>query len=120
RAYRGFGGTIGLEDITCLPISAVHGDNVVRRSDAMPWYRGPTLLEHLEAVPVGEDLAARPFRMPVPWVNRPSPDVRGFAGVVWSGSVRVGETVRILPSGRQSTVARILVGAVDGLVASTG
>jgi bifunctional enzyme CysN/CysC len=120
REYREFAGRIGLEDITCIPISAIHGYNVVRRSDATPWYRGPTLLEYLEAVPVGEDFADRPFRMPVQWVSRPSPDFRGFAGVVLSGGVRVGETVRILPSGRQSTVARILVGDVDALAASTG
>jgi bifunctional enzyme CysN/CysC len=120
REYREFAGRIGLEDITCIPMSAIHGHNVVRRSDATPWYRGPTLLEHLETVPVGEDLADKPFRMPVQWVSRPSPDFRGFAGVVLTGGVRVGETVRILPAGRQSTVARILVGDVDALAASAG
>jgi bifunctional enzyme CysN/CysC len=120
REYREFAGRIGLEDITCIPMSAVHGDNVVRRSDATPWYRGPTLLGHLESVPVGEDLAARPFRMPVQWVSRPSADFRGFAGVVSSGSIRVGQTVRVLPSGRQSAVARILVGDVDAVAASAG
>jgi bifunctional enzyme CysN/CysC len=120
REYREFAARIGLEDITCIPISAVHGDNVVRRSEAMPWYRGPTLLEHLETVPVGEDLDARPFRMAVQWVSRPSADFRGFAGIVSSGGVRVGQTVRVLPSGRQSAVARILVGDVDAVAASAG
>ena len=120
REYREFAARIGLDDITCIPMSAVHGDNVVRRSDATPWYRGPTLLGHLESVPVGEELAARPFRMPVQWVSRPSADFRGFAGVVSSGGVRVGQTVRVLPSGRQSAVARILVGDVDAVAASAG
>jgi len=120
RDYREFAARIGLQDITCIPISAIHGDNIVRRSDATPWYRGPALLEHLETVPVGEDLVARPFRMPVQWVSRPSADFRGFAGIVSSGGVRVGETVRVLPSGRQSTVARILVGDTEAHEASTG
>jgi bifunctional enzyme CysN/CysC len=120
RDYRDFAGRIGLTDVTCIPISAIHGHNVVHRADATHWYCGPTLLEHLEAAPVGEDLAARPFRMPVQWVSRPSPDFRGFAGVVVSGSVRVGEAVRILPSDRQSTVARVLVGDVDAAAAFAG
>ena len=120
RDYREFARRIGLDDVTCIPISAIHGDNVVRRADATRWYRGPTLLEHLETVPVGEDLAARPFRMLVQWVNRPSQDFRGFAGVVVSGGVRVGEAVRILPSGRPSTVARVLVGDTDAQAAVAG
>ncbi len=120
RDYREFAGRIGLEDVTCIPISAVNGHNVVRRADATPWYRGPTLLEYLETVPVDEGLDAKPFRMPVQWVSRPNQDFRGFAGVVVSGGVRVGDRVRVLPSGRQSTVARILVGDTDALAASTG
>ena len=120
RDYREFAGRIGVEDVTCIPISAIHGHNIVRRADATPWYRGPTLLEYLENVPLDEGLAARPFRMPVQWVSRPNQDFRGFAGVVVSGGVRVGEKVRILPSGRQSAVARILVGDTDAVAATAG
>jgi bifunctional enzyme CysN/CysC len=113
RDYREFGARIGLDDITCIPLSAVHGDNVVAHSDRMPWYHGPALMEHLERVPVGDDVALKPFRMPVQWVNRPSQDFRGFAGVIISGTVRIGDAVRVAPSGRQSRIARILLGDTD-------
>jgi bifunctional enzyme CysN/CysC len=108
RDYREFATRIGIEEITCIPMSAVHGDNIVDPSARMPWYGGPTLMHHLENVAVGDDLAARPFRLPVQWVNRPDADFRGFAGLIVSGSVRVGDGVRVLPSGRQSHVARII------------
>ena len=108
RDYREFAGRIGLEDVTCIPISAVNGDNVVAPSARMPWYSGPTLMHHLENVPVGDDLAEKPFRLPVQWVNRPDADFRGFAGLIVSGAIHVGDAVRVLPSGRQSHVARIL------------
>jgi bifunctional enzyme CysN/CysC len=113
RTYREFGSRIGVTDIMCIPISAVYGDNVVERSDRMPWYDGPSLMHHLEHAPVGEDVGLKPFRMQIQWVNRPTADFRGFAGTIVSGSVRVGDTVRVLPSGRQSTVARILSGSAD-------
>jgi bifunctional enzyme CysN/CysC len=118
--YREFAGRIGLTDITSIPISAVHGDNVVDHSGAMAWYTGPALMEHLERVPVGQDVEERPFRLPVQWVNRPHLDFRGFAGVITSGVVRVGDPVRVLPSGRQSHIARVLVGDRDSEVALTG
>ena len=118
--YRDFASRIHLESIVCIPVSAVHGDNVVRRAETMPWYSGPTLVEHLEAVPVGDDLAGKPFRMPVQWVNRPNLDFRGFAGIVVGGGVRVGDAIRVLPSGRLSHVARILVGDVDTPSATAG
>ena len=108
RDYREFGARIGLEDVTCIPMSAVYGDNVVAPSANMPWYSGPTLMHHLENVAVGDDLAAKPFRLPVQWVNRPNPDFRGFAGLIVSGAVRVSDAVRVLPSGRQSHIARIV------------
>ncbi|MGH9254775.1 MAG: sulfate adenylyltransferase subunit CysN [Vicinamibacterales bacterium] len=108
RDYREFATRIGLADVTCIPMSAVYGDNVVAPSAKMPWYGGPTLMHHLEHVAVGDDLVARPFRLPVQWVNRPNADFRGFAGLIVSGSVRVGDAVRVLPSGRQSHVARII------------
>ena len=106
--YREFAALIGLTDVTCIPISAVYGDNVVEPSARMPWYSGPTLMHHLEHVAVGDDVGLKPFRLPVQWVNRPNADFRGFAGPIVSGSVRVGERVRVLPSGRQTAVARIV------------
>ncbi len=108
REYREFATRIGLTDVTCIPMSAVYGDNVVEPSARMPWYDGGTLMHHLESVAVGDDLAVKPFRLPVQWVNRPSADFRGFSGLIVSGCVRVGDAVRVLPSGRQSHVARIL------------
>jgi bifunctional enzyme CysN/CysC len=108
RDYREFAARIGLEDVTCIPMSAVYGDNVVTPSANMPWYNGPTLMHHLENVAVGDDLGAKPFRLPVQWVNRPNPDFRGFAGLIVSGAVQVGDAVRVLPSGRQSHIARII------------
>ena len=112
RTYREFAAQIGLESITCIPVSAVAGDNVVARSERTPWYAGQVLLEHLETVAL-PGAAAAAFRMPVQWVNRPNAEFRGFAGLIASGSVRRGDALRVLPSGRRSTVARILVGAED-------
>jgi bifunctional enzyme CysN/CysC len=118
--YMDFVRQLGLESVTCIPMSAVHGHNVVHASQTMPWYEGPTLLQHLERVPVGADLAARPFRLPVQWVNRPSADFRGYAGIVVAGTVHVGEPVRVVPSGRQSHISRILVGDRDAPEATSG
>ena len=120
REYRAFATRIGLTDVTCIPMSAVDGDNVVEPGARMPWYSGPTLMHHLENVAVGDDLAVKPFRLPVQWVNRPSADFRGFAGLIVSGSVRVGDAVRVLPSGRQSHVARIIGDNRDIETASAG
>jgi bifunctional enzyme CysN/CysC len=120
REYRGFAARIGLTDITCIPVCAVYGDTVVQHGAHMPWYDGPTLMDHLEQVKVGEDLALRPFRLPVQWVNRPNHEFRGFAGFIVSGTVRTGDAVRVLPSGRQSRVARILVGDADLDTATAG
>jgi bifunctional enzyme CysN/CysC len=118
REYRDFARRINIDAITCIPVSAVAGDNIVARSERTPWYRGPSLLEHLETVPLADESAApgssaAAFRMPVQWVNRPNPEFRGFAGLIASGSVRRGDAVRVLPSGRRSAVARILVGEAD-------
>ncbi len=109
-AYREFAGRIGLEDVTCIPVSAVYGDNIVERSAAMPWYRGPALIEYLETVPVADDVTAKPFRLPVQYVSRPHLDFRGFAGTIASGVVRVDDDIRVLPSGRTSRVTGILAG----------
>ena len=111
--YRAFAARIGIDDITAIPVVAVHGDNVTARGGNMPWYSGATLLEHLESVAVDAAVTARPFRMPVQWVNRPHGDFRGFAGLIASGRIATGERVRVLPSGRESRVARILTADGD-------
>ncbi len=99
---------VGLPDVTCIPVAALHGDNIVARSPRTPWYEGPTLLEYLETVEVDEDrLQVSPFRMPVQWVNRPHHSFRGFAGMVASGAVTAGERIIALPSRRESTVERV-------------
>jgi len=114
--YRAFAARIGLSDITPIPLSAVHGDNIIERGSNMPWYSGPTLMQHLEQVPVTDAATGKAFRLPVQWVNRPNADFRGFAGQIVSGSVRQGDRVRVLPSGRESQVARIV--SADGDLAS--
>ncbi|MGH7023537.1 MAG: sulfate adenylyltransferase subunit CysN [Caulobacteraceae bacterium] len=107
--YRAFAAEIGLADITAIPLSALRGDNVAARSEHMDWHSGPTLIEALEQAPVdAARLAGGPLRMPVQWVNRPDHDFRGFSGQIASGTVRPGDLVRILPSGRASTIARIV------------
>jgi bifunctional enzyme CysN/CysC len=106
--YRDFAQQIGLTDVTAIPLSALQGDNMLERSARTPWYMGPTLMSYLESVRIDEDLAAKPFRLPVQWVNRPNQDFRGFAGTIASGAIGVGEAIRVLPSRRTSTVARIV------------
>ncbi|MET3723651.1 sulfate adenylyltransferase subunit CysN [Sphingomonas trueperi] len=120
-AYSEFAQSIGIQDFTPIPISGFQGDNVTTRSDAMPWFTGPVLLDHLESVEVDADIdRIKPFRMPVQWVNRPNLDFRGFAGMIAGGTVRPGDPVRILPSGRTSTVARIVAMGGDREVAVAG
>jgi bifunctional enzyme CysN/CysC len=111
--YRAFAKSVGAEDITMIPASALVGDNIIERSAKMPWYQGPTLMAHLETVPVGEDLRQQPFRLPVQWVSRPNQNFRGFAGTIASGTVKTGDTLKVLPSGRQSTVTRIVTADGD-------
>jgi bifunctional enzyme CysN/CysC len=111
--YRAFADSIGIDSFTAIPLSGLAGDNIASRSTAMDWYAGPSLIEHLETVPLGADAAqARAFRLPVQWVNRPDLDFRGFAGMIASGVVRPGDPVRILPSGKTTRVARIV--SMDG------
>jgi bifunctional enzyme CysN/CysC len=118
--YRAFAARIGLTQITPIPLSAVYGDNVTEHGANMPWFEGPTLLEHLETVPVDAQLDERPFRLPVQWVNRPNADFRGFCGRIVSGGVRPGDRVRILPSGREARIARIVTAAGDAEAAVAG
>ncbi|MCX8499322.1 MAG: sulfate adenylyltransferase subunit CysN, partial [Caulobacteraceae bacterium] len=107
--YRAFAAQIGLNDVTAIPISGLRGDNIASRSDATPWFDGPVLIDHLETVPLDEARRQQgDLRLPVQWVNRPNLDFRGFTGQIASGVVRPGDTVRVLPSGKQSKVARIV------------
>ena len=107
--YRAFAGQLGLNDIMAIPISALAGENIASRSEKMLWHAGPSLLEHLDAVPIAVGALDAPFRLPVQWVNRPDPDFRGFSGQVAAGTIRPGERIRIVPSGRETTVARLLI-----------
>ena len=105
--YRAFAGDAGLVSLQAIPLSAVYGDNVLRRSDKTPWYEGPTLFDHLDTVNVTDAAGRQAFRLPVQWVNRPHLNYRGFCGRIAEGSVRPGDAVRILPSGRTTTVGSI-------------
>jgi bifunctional enzyme CysN/CysC len=101
--------------ITAIPISALTGDNVVRRSHAAPWFQGPALLQCLEELPVQHAVhqqadTAAVFRLPVQWVNRPSLDFRGYSGLIEAGSVAVGDAVRVAGSGLEAEVAAVYVG----------
>ncbi|MDG3443856.1 sulfate adenylyltransferase subunit CysN [Nitrospirillum amazonense] len=106
--YRAFARQLDLTDIQAIPLSALKGDNVTTLTDAMPWYQGPTLIGHLETVEVADLRASQPFRLPVQWVNRPNLDFRGYAGTIAAGTVRPGDRIRVLPSGQESRVARIV------------
>ena len=110
--YAAFAAEIGLDRVVPIPMSAYMGDNLTERSPNTPWYQGPSLIEHLETVDIDDDLRTGPFRMPVQWVNRPDLDFRGFSGQVVGGAVRPGDRVRVLPSGTESTVERIVT--MDG------
>ncbi|WP_063445485.1 sulfate adenylyltransferase subunit CysN [Klebsiella aerogenes] len=98
----------GKLDIRFVPLSALEGDNVATQSDKMPWYSGPTLLEVLETVDIQREVESQPLRFPVQYVNRPNLDFRGFSGTVASGTVTVGQRLKVLPSGVESNVARIV------------
>ncbi len=118
--YSAFAASIGIEAFTAMPISGFKGDNITAPSANTPWYSGPTLMGHLEAVDVNTAAeAAGVFRMPVQWVNRPNLDFRGFSGLIANGTVKPGDAVRVLPSGKTSTVTRIVTldGDLDQAVA---
>ena len=121
--YRELAAQLGIPQVQAIPLSALKGDNMIAASTAMPWYAGPTLLDHLEQINVEQvqvDSASSnaAFRLPVQWVNRPNQDFRGFAGTVVGGTVALGDEVAVLPSGRRSTVARIVT--ADGDLAQAG
>jgi bifunctional enzyme CysN/CysC len=107
--YTAFAKSIGIESFMPMPISGFKGDNITGPSANTPWYTGPNLVEHLETVEVNSARdASLPFRMPVQWVNRPNLDFRGFSGLIATGSVKPGDAIRVLPSGKTSTVSRIV------------
>ena len=118
--YTVFAKSIGIEHFVAMPISGFKGDNIIAASPNTPWYTGPNLIEHLETVEVNSSIdAERPFRMPVQWVNRPNLDFRGFSGLIATGEVKPGDAIRVLPSGKTSTVTRIVTldGDLDDAVA---
>lgn len=119
--YAEFARSIGIEEFTAVPISGLAGDNITTRSDNTPWYDGPALLAHLETVELDQTLEQhKPFRMPVQWVNRPDLNFRGFAGTIATGQIRPGDAVRVMPSGKTSTVSRIVTMAGDLELAVAG
>ena len=106
--YKDFVSTLNIPDITCIPLSALDGDNVVKKSDRTPWYSGKCLLDYLETVPIDLDRNYNDFRYPVQYVLRPNLDFRGFCGKVASGVIHVGDTVMALPSRKTSKVKSIV------------
>ena len=117
--YLGFVGSLGFARVVPIPISARYGDNIVSRSERTSWYRGPSLLEHLETVDVAKAADQLPLRFPVQWVNRPNLDFRGYAGTLASGQVAVGDEILVASSGQASRVERIVTfdGDRDGAAA---
>jgi len=110
--FRAFSKEIDMEAFTAIPMSALKGDNVIDASAQMAWYTGPTLMQHLNTVSVADEVAEKPFRMPVQWVNRPDLNFRGFAGRVVSGSLNVGDKITSMPSGKTSKISRVFT--MDG------
>jgi len=119
KDFAGLARSLGLTEVTTIPVSALLGDNVVERSPHTPWYDGPTLLEHLESVPVAGPEVSAPFRLPVQYVIRHhATDYRGYAGQVAAGTVAPGDAVVVLPGGAQTTV--VAVDTADGPLAAAG
>ena len=111
--YTAFASSIGINDFTAIPISGFKGDNITERSVHMPYYAGQPLIAHLETVALDNDAdQAKPLRMPVQWVNRPNLDFRGFSGQIATGILRPGDSIRVLPSGKTSTISKIVT--LDG------
>ena len=111
--YLAFSKKLGFQTVVPIPMSARYGDNITTRSAKMPWYAGPTLIEHLETVSVDEEAAELPFRFPVQYVNRPDLDFRGFAGTVASGRVSPGDEVVVAKSGKAARIKRIVAQGGD-------
>ncbi|MBK6299014.1 MAG: sulfate adenylyltransferase subunit CysN [Sphingomonadales bacterium] len=118
--YAAFAAEIGIKDFTAMPISGFKGDNITTNSANTPWYTGKPLIEHLETVELDNTAdQSKPFRLPVQWVNRPNLDFRGFSGLIATGSVKPGDAIRVLPSGKTSTVTKVVTldGDLDEAVA---
>ena len=113
KSYMAFAEKLNFREISAIPLSARLGDNVTRASQNTPWYEGPSLLQYLEGVEVASDEATKPFRFPVQWVNRPNASFRGFAGTISSGRIAVGQSIRVVGSGRSSQVQRIVTADGD-------
>lgn len=120
REYRNFAADLGFSAIQCIPLSALTGGNIVTRTRDAPWYGGPILLEYLETVETNAASTVQPFRMPVQWVNRPNSEFRGYTGLITGGAISVDMPVRILPSGRETRVSRIITYEGDLPMAVTG
>ena len=110
RDYQAFAQGCGLSKVQAIPLSGLDGDNVVQRSERMRWYEGPSLMDHLNQVEIGETHGSQAFRLPVQWINRPNLDFRGICGRVAQGQVRVGDSLRVLPSGVQARVKSLFAG----------
>ena len=108
RDFLAFANEIGAQNVTCIPISALTGCNVTEPGDDTPWYNGPCLLHHLETVDVADNNYDQPARLPIQWVCRPDRTFRGFAGTLVSGTLKQGDRVKVLPTARESTIARIV------------
>jgi bifunctional enzyme CysN/CysC len=118
--FQEFATRLGLANVTCVPLSARDGDNVVHASTRMRWYRGPTLMAVLENAETAAQIADQPFRMPVQYVARPDANFRGFCGAVTAGHVQAGDPVAVLPSGRTSRVKKLATPDGDAGVARVG
>ncbi len=108
--YRELAEALGIANVQAIPLSGLAGDNVMTHSAATPWYRGPALLAHLETLAPAEQDATAAWRLPVQWVCRPDQDFRGYAGLIASGRVGIGDEIVSLPSGRHSHVTSIAIG----------
>ncbi len=107
--YHSFAESIGIDDFTCLPVSGFKGDNITEKSPNTPWFGGNPLIKHLETVALDNDAnQTKPLRMAVQWVNRPNLDFRGFSGQIATGTVHPGDSIRVLPSGKTSTISKIV------------
>ena len=118
--YRALARRLGIAEVTCIPLSALEGDNLSSRSTRTPWYNGPALLEHLEQVQVDAQEGGGSLRLPVQWVNRPHQNFRGYAGTLAAGQVKPGDEVIVLPSARRSRVSHVLDAEGDVASAAAG
>ena len=118
--YRAFAAQLGFNSITCIPVVAKDGDNILEPSAHMPWYHGQSLLTFLENIEIEDTLREAAFRLPVQWVNRPNHEFRGFSGLIAGGRVFPGDRVKVLPSGKDTKIARVIVGDQDAPLGVAG